>query len=150
MFTVTDEGAEGIAYAYNGTLPLSETMEGTVNGKITYSHNGFFELTGMKVNNRSEINYEYDRDGLLTKAGDLNITRSPVHGQIVKSDLGFVTTDRGYTENGELQYEQYNAGRMLYGYVFENRDSVGRITQRREKTEKETEEGSQLVTNEYV
>ncbi|HSW60815.1 MAG TPA: RHS repeat-associated core domain-containing protein, partial [bacterium] len=125
-------------------------MTGTVNGKITYSHNGFFELTGMKVNNRSEINYEYDRDGLLTKAGDLNITRSPVHGQIVKSDLGFVTTGRGYTENGELHYEQYNAGRQLYMYVLNEKDSVGRITFRRDTVEKETEEGKKPVTDEYM
>ena len=67
-----ENSTETIAYTYNGSLPLTETISGTVNGVVEYEHNGFFELTGMKVNGR-EVNYEYDNDGLLTKAGELEI-----------------------------------------------------------------------------
>ncbi len=100
-------------------------MTGTVNGKITYSHNGFFELTGMKVNNRSEIGYEYDRDGLLTKAGDLSYTRN-ANGLIDQMNMGVVTTKRKYSGAGELSGEiSYPS---LYWYNTSEKDSAGRIT----------------------
>ncbi len=127
VVATTEERSESIAYAYNGMLPLTETMSGTVNGTISYEHNGFFEMSGIVVNGK-RVDYTYDKDGLLTGAGDLTISRNAASGLVDWTNIGAVTTTNGYSY-GEISNQRTEVGAYnRYTYYIDQRDAVGRIT----------------------
>ena len=128
-----------LSYAYDGPLPLSETSEGEVPGKVSYKYDNNFRVASVGVNDGASTPYSYDQDGLLARAGGLSVSRDPRHGMISSTRLDSVADSRTYDAFGQVS--GYKADYMSGRYNNEpsewfatsyERDKAGRVT---EKTE---------------
>jgi RHS repeat-associated protein len=127
-------GGVGLAYTYDGFLPLTETWTGPVAGTVARSYDNDFRPTAVSLNGQP-IAFGYDTDSLLAQAGELAIARRADNGLISGTTLGQVTTTQGYNGFGELaSTEARYAGSSLYS-VTHARDKLGRIVQKVETIE---------------
>jgi RHS repeat-associated protein len=88
--TAPDGGV--LAYAYDGFLPIGLTWTGTVHGQLTQSFDNNFNITSQAINNGPAVSFRYDRDGLLTQAGELTLTPDNDTGFVTSTTLAGVTT----------------------------------------------------------
>ena len=108
-----------LSYTYDGSLPISTTVNGSVQGTImrTYdndfritsrsctimrTYDNDFRITSRSVNNVQTITYSYDQDSLLTRAGALAISRNPSNGLMTGTTIGNITTTRSHNRFGEV------------------------------------------------
>jgi RHS repeat-associated protein len=132
LSTASISGGEAIAYGYNGPLPTSSAWTGTVAGSVSRAYNNNFWVTSQSINNGNTINFTYDKDGLLTKAGSLAVTNDPKDGLIKTVDLGSAKDSRTYDTFGELTgYTAKYGLTTLYSLKF-TRDADGRISTKTE------------------
>lgn len=118
-----------ISYAYDGSLPISETWAGLINGSLKLTYNNDFRVTAANVNG-STVNYAYDNDGLLSQVGDIQLNRDAQNGLLTGTTVGKLNTQRSYSRFGELSEEtaSYQDKTLFHSsYV---RDKAGRITQK--------------------
>jgi RHS repeat-associated protein len=129
----TASNASGtLSYSFDGFLPLSETSTGQVPGKVQFSYDNDLRVKGVSVNGGPEVAYSYDKDGLITKAGALDVSRDPTRGLLTGTTLSNVTDKRIFNSFGEMQsYEALSGTTRLYESTYKQ-DSLGRIV---EKTE---------------
>jgi RHS repeat-associated protein len=123
---------ESIAYGYNGLLLTSSIWTGTVAGSVSRTFNNNFWVTSLRLNGGKTINFTYDNDGLVTKAGAMTITHDPNDGLITGTALGGVADTRTYNSFGELTgyTAKYNTT-TLYSVTY-TRDADGRIASKTE------------------
>ena len=138
---ITAPGGLGLDYTYNGSLLTDMTWSGAISGSVGYGYDNDFRVNTITVNSANPIAYQYDTDSLLTRAGDLMLTRAPQNGQLTGTTLGSAT--ESYTYNGFGEMSAYTgqisgANQLAFTYT---RDKLGRIT---EKTE--TIEGATTTT----
>ena len=127
-----DKGSEKISYSYNGPLPTKSTWKGTVAGSVSRKYNDNFWATSQGIAGGSSIAFDYDNDGLVTKAGSLTIKRSPKNGLITGTTLGVATESRTYDSFGELiGYTASVSGTAIYSVQY-TRDADGRVTAKTE------------------
>jgi RHS repeat-associated protein len=121
-------GGEAMAYGYNGPLPMSSTLTGTVAGTVTRTYNNNFWVASESINGANTVNFTYDNDGLATGTGSLTLKRDPKDGLITGTTLGSVTDSRKYDAFGELTgYTAKYGLTVLYNDSF-TRDAEGRIS----------------------
>jgi len=99
----------------------------TINGNVSVVYNNDFKVTSQSVNGANTINYEYD-DGLLTQAGQLNLSYNNLNRLLEGTTLENVTT--GYTYNDYGEMTGYTA-RYNENTIFQTNyhlDNLGRIT----------------------
>ncbi len=129
--TLSDPDGGALAFTYDGSLPLSTTWSGAVNGTVSQSYDNDFRITSRTVNGVA-VTYQQDADGFLTRAGSLTLDRNPDNGQLTGTSLSTVLTQRGYNPFGETT--TYNANRYgtdLFQTTYQ-RDKLGRIIQKTE------------------
>lgn len=127
-----DRGGEKISYTYNGALPTKSIWKGTVAGNVSRNYNDNFWVTSQSVAGGSNISFDYDSDGLVTKAGLLEIMRSSKNGSITSTTLGVATDSRTYNSFGELTgYTASVSGTAIYSVQY-TRDADGRVTAKTE------------------
>ncbi len=135
---VTAPDGNNLRYEYDGFLPLSVTWEGAVQGNLSVSYDNDFRVTSTRINGEHAVNYEYDADSLLVKAGDLWLVRDPENGLLKGTQLGGkegIITQRAYNPFGELANDSAShRGNVLYSNQYA-RDKLGRITQKVEVIE---------------
>ncbi|MGP0098286.1 MAG: RHS repeat domain-containing protein [Terriglobales bacterium] len=125
-------GGETLAYGYNGPLLTSAALTGTVAGSISLSYNNNFWVTSESINGANTINYTYDNDGLLTKAGSLAVKPDPKDGLIDSTTLGSATDDHKYDKFGELTGYTAKYGTSSLLSETYTRDADGRISAKTE------------------
>ncbi len=89
-------------------------------------------MTSVSLNGDDPVTYVYDRDSLLTKAGNMTLTRNGQNGLLTGTTLGQVKETYAYSSFGELAgYEaKYGASSLLK--LAYTRDKLGRIVQKQE------------------
>jgi RHS repeat-associated protein len=123
---------ETLAYGYNGPLPISSALTGTVAGTVSLSYSNNFWITSESINGANTINYTYDNDGLLTQAGPLTLTLSTTDGLITGTTLSGTTDTRKYDDFAELTgYTAKYGNSTLLSDTF-TRDADGRIISKTE------------------
>jgi len=121
-----------ITYGYDGSLLTNTTWSGIISGSINYTYDNNFRITSESVNSGNIINFQYDNDGLLTKAGSLNLTRNPQNGLLTGSALGNITDTIGYSGFGEVAaYQAFSSAASIFSINY-TRDDLGRITWKNE------------------
>jgi RHS repeat-associated protein len=114
---------------------LSETWEnGSIVGTLTVNYDNNFQVISVGINGNT-VNYQYDADHLLVKAGDLSLTRNAQNDLLTATQLGNLTTERTHNIFGEMigEIARYDSD-TLYQTEY-SRDKLGRITQRVETIE---------------
>ncbi|MBI1937420.1 MAG: hypothetical protein HYS25_04785 [Ignavibacteriales bacterium] len=125
---VTTSGGDTLSYAYDGSLPKSETWKGNVNGSVGLTYNNDFRVTQQTINGANAAAFAYDKDGLMTQAGAQKMKYSSA-GQLIADTLGNITSAYTYTDFGELKtYTAQRSGTTLFSTEYV-RDDLGRITQ---------------------
>lgn len=66
----------GLAYTFDGPLPLTSTWSGGVTGVVGHTYTNDFTVSTESVNGAA-VSFGYDDDGLLTQAGDLGAGAAP-------------------------------------------------------------------------
>ncbi|WP_353572692.1 RHS repeat-associated core domain-containing protein [Candidatus Albibeggiatoa sp. nov. BB20] len=133
VISVSDEASGSVInYEYDGSLLLSEQWTNSIEGSVNYSYNNDFRLQTTSVNEETAVNYGYDKDGLMTQAGDLTLLRDRYNGLLKGSTLDNVKTILTHTQFGELKtevatYDGTELYRAEYSY-----DKLSRITQKSE------------------
>src|SRR6185436_3497725 len=125
---ITAPNGPTLALAYDGALVTGRTWSGL--GSVSQTYDDDFRRASENVNGTQTINFTYDRDGLLTGAGALTLTRHPQHGLVTATLLGNVNDTRSYNSFGELTAytASFNATALLQmQYSF---DALGRITRK--------------------
>ncbi|MDD9897404.1 MAG: hypothetical protein OXU45_00225, partial [Candidatus Melainabacteria bacterium] len=138
--SIVAPGAEVIKYKYDGELPIAEDLDGTVDGDFWVGYNKDFKPSSITVNGSATIGLAYDKDGFLTKAGDLAIELNADNAFVEATTINGMVTSYRHNGFGEtLVYQANYAGNSLYSENY-TRDKLGRI-----KTRIETIQGT--VTN---
>ena len=102
--------------------------------------------TGLLGHSDTRAYFSYDDDGLVTRAGALDIVRDPTYGRITDTSLdNIVEANRQYTSFGELQSQSYQtvSGSDLFDVSY-TYDDLGRIA-----TITESVAGDTAVTRTY-
>lgn len=120
-----------IEFEYDGFLLTKTIFSGEVDGTVSQDYNNDFRVISQSVNNTS-IPFDYDRDGLLTQAGDLTLNRRTDNGLLESTSIGSITEDLEYNPFGELKSTTFrNSDNDLFTQAYE-RDALGRITKKTE------------------
>ncbi len=129
LTSLSAPGGNELTYTYDGTLPSSVTWSGEVTGSVGVAYDNNFRVTTQMVNGGNSASFSYDKDGLLTAAGGLAITRDPQNGRITGTTLGSVVTGQDYNGFGEMKnFNAIFASDTLFKTVYAQ-DSLGRITE---------------------
>ncbi|QBG48196.1 RHS repeat-associated core domain-containing protein [Verrucomicrobia bacterium S94] len=103
------------------------TLSGAVNAQLGLDYNDYWELSGLTLNGELLADYEYDLDGLLTRAGALDYTRHPDSGDLTGSSCGTVSDSIELNLFGETtNYTASSGSAQLYTAACQ-RDALGRI-----------------------
>ncbi|MBL8253480.1 MAG: RHS repeat protein, partial [Candidatus Competibacter sp.] len=122
----------GLAYSYSGALLTQTAWTGAVAGAVGFAYDNDFRLTSVSVNGANPVAYQYDPDSLLTRAGDLTLSRDAQNGLLTGTVLGSVSDSLGYNGFGEVAtYSAAHNGAALFATQY-TRDALGRITEKRE------------------
>lgn len=128
LTTLTAPGGNGLTFTYDGSLPTGVTWSGTVSGSTAVTYDANFRVTGQTVNGSNAVTFGYDRDGLLTQAGQLGLARDAQNGRLVADSLGGAKSSYAYDSHGALAGMTAAVnGTSLFGTTY-TRDSLGRIT----------------------
>ncbi len=95
-------GGFSLSFGYDGALLTSTTQSGPVSGSVGWTYNSNLQVASESIDGGNTVTYGYDKDGLLTQAGDLTLTRDAGNGSITGSILGSVTDSVDYNQYGEL------------------------------------------------
>jgi RHS repeat-associated protein len=134
LTSITDQFGGGLNYSYNGAFLTQTAWTGAVSGTLDATYDTDFRVTSLTVNKADPaavaIAYSYDADSLLTKAGNLTLTRTAQNGLLSGTTLSSVTDSRTYDGFGEVTgyTSSFNTSALLneqYTY-----DKGGRITQK--------------------
>jgi RHS repeat-associated protein len=118
---------EALTYGYDGPLPISSALTGTVAGTVSRTYNNNFWVTSESINGGNTVNFTYDNDGLVTKAGVMTV-RSNSNGLLTGTTLGSATDTRTYNTFGEQTGYTAKYGTITLLNDTFTRDADGRIS----------------------
>ena len=126
--TITGPYGETLTYGRDGPLLLQTDWSGVVAGSVRRTYGDGFRRATEGINELAPISFEYDDDGLMTKAGDLSFERDEVSGRVSGTQIGLVADDFAYNEYGELVAHSATVdGAVLFTTQY-TRDELGWIT----------------------
>ena len=125
------KGAERIAYTYDGRLPTTITLSGTLDQSLVYTYNNDFFSETITYAGASE-DYTYDLDNLLTGVGGYTIDRNAQNGLPEAVSGRALNIERTFNGYGELAGQTVNvSGNTIVQWNL-TRDDAGRIIQKAE------------------
>ena len=127
LSSITTPDGEVLTFNLDGSMLTGQEWGGIVSGSVKETLNKDLLPASESVNNAYVIDFIYDQDNLLTRAGDLIIGRDPVTGLITDTSLGNITDTWTYNGFGEVTgYNVVSSGTEIFrrNYI---RDSKGRI-----------------------
>jgi RHS repeat-associated protein len=125
-------GRVNLAYRFDGALPTEESWSGPVTGVVSRIYDNNFRIVSRSLNGADPLEYRYDDDGLLTRAGALTLDFDPAAGLLRGTALDQVTTAWSYNGFGEpTNFVAQVNGTPAFAVQF-TRDALGRIAQKTE------------------
>jgi RHS repeat-associated protein len=106
LTSITAPDSEALNYKWAGPLDIEDSWSGPVAGAVSRSFDNYLRVGTLTVGGDT-INYSYDKDGFITNAGDLALSRDPASGFITGTTLGFVQSSSSYDGFGEPQENKY-------------------------------------------
>jgi len=113
-------------FAWQGFLPISSTLSGELAGQVSQDFDSDFFLISESVNGNA-IGFDYDNDGLLTRAGVVSLTRESGSGLLAGTTLGLVSETIDYNDFAEPVQRQVEVNSNPLIALDFNRDKLGRI-----------------------
>jgi RHS repeat-associated protein len=92
----------------------------------------WFRDSTQKINNTSEVKFEYDDDGLLVRTlvgtGGITLHRRTADGLLDSTKSGSVTSSVAYDALGQVKELHYSVAGTAFFHQQLNRDEMGRVT----------------------
>ena len=130
--TFDGPGAAHLALMWDAGEVVDEQLSGSVRGRVQRVLGADRRLTRETVAGTDAIDYEYDPDGRLTRAGDLRIAYDRATGLASGAMLRSIRWRWERNAHGEIVRATVDAGgRTVYSESLD-RDRLGRIVARRE------------------
>ncbi|HTR25894.1 MAG TPA: RHS repeat-associated core domain-containing protein [Terriglobales bacterium] len=121
-------GGEATAYSYNGSLPTGISWTGTFAGSFTRTFNNNFWEASQSLNGGNTVNFTYDKDGLVSKAGAVTLKHNAKTGLYTGSTLGNAKDTVAYSAFAERKTYSAKYGATTLYKVAYTRDDIGRVT----------------------
>ena len=136
LTTLTAPDGGMLSYTYDGSLPKTVTWGGAVQGSVGFKYDADFRVSKIAVNGTDSVAFGYDRDNLLTSAGEMTLARDPRNGRLVRTVLGSDTSSWTYDDStgAVTHYAAKHGTTTLFDVVY-TRDSLDRIVQLEETVE---------------
>ncbi len=119
-----------MSYQYAGSIPLLVETTGPVLSSVHYDYNQDASLASIgiagKNNSVSRVDLKYDKDGLLTGAGDEVLSLNNV-GSVSATVLGKVRESVGFDNLGRITSDEFLVNDRLISKAQFTRDQLGRI-----------------------
>lgn len=125
----TPEGAR-TAFTWHGPLPRQVTHTapgGTFQVVVDHTYDTRLRLRSLRVGALPRMQFDYDADGLVMGAGDVNLTRDAASGRIRLLGAGNAVVEYGYDAFGDVATIQSAAGSSPTVSFTYSRDGVGRV-----------------------
>lgn len=130
--TRENRGSQHIKYSYNGPLLTKSSWTGKVAGSVSQDYNDNFWMASQSLDGSNKVDFKYDNDGLLIKAGSFAVKRSGKNGLITSTVLGVTSDSRSYNSFGELTgYTASVNGTAVYNVQY-SRDAGSRVSAKSE------------------
>jgi RHS repeat-associated protein len=127
LSSIVTPSSDTLSYNYDGFFLTNVQWKGAVKGNLFMRYDENFRMFRQSINNYYDIYYSYDDDGLLTYAGNMQITHNPSNGLITGTSIGNITGEYSYNNYGEMNsYTAKFYGSDFYSSVYDQ-DSLGRI-----------------------
>jgi RHS repeat-associated protein len=124
---ITSTSGDSLQLGYVGSILTNAIWSGTITGQVSVQLNSDLVPASESVND-SVVTYTYDRDGLLSQAGDLSLTRDAATGLVTGTGLGGLSDERQYDDRGLLtNYVARANGSAVWSFRL-SYDLIGRIT----------------------
>jgi RHS repeat-associated protein len=124
-------GANTLSFTYDGSFLSTITSTGPFTSVVGFTYDTDLRIASESVAGTA-IPFGYDRDGLLTSAGFLSLTRNGQNGLLTGSTLSNVTDVYTYDSFGApASYTASVSGTPIFAQTYA-RDDDGRITQKTE------------------
>ena len=121
---------DGVTLSYTWGVadrPATVTWSGAIKGSLTRTHDKDLWLSSESIIGAGTITFGRDKDGLLTAAGPLSISREASSGLISGTTLGSATTTRTHDSHGALSsLKAAHGSTVLFSTVY-IRDALNRI-----------------------
>ena len=118
---------------YSGPFPTGASVSGPVSGRTAVALDAELRPASETVNGANAAAYVYDRDGLVTKAGTLALTRHPSLGHVTATSLAAVATSISLDTFGQLTRLAATTGTTtLFEARTDSHDALGRVVTRTE------------------
>ena len=130
LSTIGSTAGVNLAYDYDGPLVTKTSWSGPVSGSVERSYDANFRVDSLSINGSNKVDYQYDQDSLLVRAGDLALHRHAAGGYLLGATIGSVQDTWEY--NGFLEPTRYRVkvqGTDVFDVHFQ-RDALGRVTEK--------------------
>ncbi len=110
-----------LSFVYDGDLLTRETWhwEGGQTTAVERVYDDFLQLESLQVGQQAPVTFEYDDDGLLERAGALDLVRRPDNGLLESTSIGVVDDQWTYNPFGELEHYTANvSGQPVFDVAF--------------------------------
>jgi RHS repeat-associated protein len=129
---VTAPGGVGLTLGYDGDVSTGMAWTGPVIGSVERRLDNQFRTASRTVNGANPLAYVFDQDGLLERAGSLELTRDPQNGLLTEARVDTVATSWAYDGFGGPESLASTRGATTLFREDFVRDDAGRITERTE------------------
>ncbi|MEM7127006.1 MAG: RHS repeat-associated core domain-containing protein [Chloroflexota bacterium] len=117
-----------LAYSYLDDLLTGTELTGPVAGTVGFTYDQGGRLASDSVNGANQIDYSYDADDALVKAGNLDLTYDTANGLLSDTTIGTIQDSYTYNDFAETSnYTASSADTTLYDVSY-TYDALGRIT----------------------
>jgi len=96
-----------VTYQNQGERLSAMTWSGITEGAVSLAYDAFGRLSETRINGANAVAYQYNEDGLMTKAGELSIERDPDSGLVTAATLGATRSTWSY--NAHLEVQRFEA-----------------------------------------
>ena len=117
---------DGITHNFTYSSDLVQSVS-TASSIVQFSYNNFHLPAAINLVGGSNIVFSYDKDQLLTQAGDQALAYD-ANGALVSKQLGSVRTNYGYTAFGELSTQTCDYSGAVFYSASIARDKISRVT----------------------
>jgi YD repeat-containing protein len=111
----------------------------SVKGSVAFAYNNDQQVTTETVllgqGAADSVNLKYDKDGLLTSAGDIKLRYSIDNNLLISDTVGNIITNYTYDGFGALASKEVKSGAAILYRIDFVRDSLSRIIEKTENTQ---------------
>jgi RHS repeat-associated protein len=126
---VSIEAPDGgtLTLEYDDRLQTATHWSGPIAGRVLHTYNHEMLLSAQSVQDGQPIQFEYDDDGLLIRAGALGVTRDVENGLPIVTELGRIATITTYDDFGDIKSCRADDAGVPFFSADYSRDALGRI-----------------------